>query len=178
MKSSTRKAHRETKAIHYYYCRDMSLEEIAEKLDVSKPTASRYINSEPSEEVERMLNRKSKQVRIMAVEELRKQLRVAGEQSRTAEKPVKVWEDDDGNLTVKDQRDEETGEITGKYPIPNDIEMLPDETTRYYRREEVRDIIDQMADLVGAKEAEQHEIEHTGIKSLSSAFINNDDSED
>lgn len=163
MRSNTRrKAMRETKAIHYYFCRDMTQQEIADELDVTRQTVNEYINSEPSEEVQEIIDERAGQVRVMAVEELRQQLREAGERARTAEKPVKIYENAHGEVEVKDIRDE-TGEIIKKVPKTQDIDLLPDEETRYYARKEARDILDQMCELVGAKEPQEVDVSGGGI---------------
>lgn len=169
MQSNTRrKAVRENRAIHMYFCRDMTQYEIAEELDVTQATVSDYINSEPSQEVQEMIEWRSKQVRVMALEELRQQLKTAGEQARNAEHVAKVWPDD-GNIVVSDIRDD-SGQIVERIPIPDDFDIMPDDQARYFRRQEVREIIDQMAELVGAKEAEQHEVEHS-LEDVTGEFV-------
>ena len=152
------KQYRVTKAIHWHYCTELSHEEMADRLGVREETVSRYINEPPSEAVEQQLEEQQREVRLVAYEELKHQLRAAGDLSRTAEKPVKVWQDDDGHLQVRDIHDEDTGDLISKKPVPVDVEMGPDETARYFRREEVREILDRLVDLVGAAEPERHEI--------------------
>lgn len=143
-----------------HYCRDMSIAEIAEELDLTERTIKEYLYSEPSQEVQEMVEWRSKQVRVMALEELRQQLKVAGEKSRSAEKPVKVWPED-GDIKITDIQDD-AGNTVDRIPIPDDFDLLPDETARFFRREEVREIIEQMTELVGAKEPEQHELDVSG----------------
>lgn len=159
---SRRKAMRETKAIHWYFCRDMTEEEIADELGVTEQTVSKYLNSEPSQEAQKMIDWKASQVRVMAVEELQDQLQAAGERSKTAEKPVKIYANENGEVEVKDITDDE-GNIVKKVPKTQDIDLLPDEEARYYAREEARDIIDQMCELVGAKEPQEVEVSGSGI---------------
>lgn len=164
MESSTRnKAIRESKAIHLWYTTEMTQKEIAEEIGVGRDTISRYVNSEPSQEVQELLEEEAAQVRIVALNELRQQLREAGEKARSAEKPIKVWTDESGHLNVNDKVNPETGEITGKYPVPSDMEMGPDEEARYYARGEIREILDQMAELVGAKSPQEIEMSGGGI---------------
>lgn len=162
-KHSRKKAIRESKAIHLWFTTEMTQEEIADEIGVTRETISKYVNSEPSDEVREIIDQQAAQVRIAALQELRRQLREAGDRSRSAEKPVKVWADENGDLLVKDKVNPETGELTGKYPVPADMEMGPDHTERYYRREEIRDILDQMAELVGAKEPQEVEVSGSGI---------------
>lgn len=154
---------RRTIAIHWYWTTEHTIEEMADALGVTRQTVEKYLQSGPNQEVREMMSRVEEQVRMVAVQELREQLQAAGHRARTAEKPVEVWTDDDGNLRVKDERHPETGELTGKYPVPEDIELGPDEEARFYARSEVREILDQLTDLVGAGEPEKVEHEHNGI---------------
>lgn len=150
------------KALHWYWTRDMTQEEIGEKLGVSRQKVSEYICQAPqSEAVQEQLDRLETEVRYIAVEELRRQLKQAGERARTAEKPIKIWQDEDGGLIVQDEHDEH-GNLTGRYPVPAGFEMGPDEEKRFYGRNEVREILDLLMDIVGAKAAEQHEITGDG----------------
>jgi len=155
------KSYRVTKAIHWHYVTEKTHEEIADELGVSAETVKDYLDEPPSEEVESQLADQQREVRLVAYEELKYQLQAAGEASRTAETPVKVWQDEDGNVRVNDIHDDE-GELVSKKPVPVDIEMGPDDTARYFRREEVREILDRLVDLVGAAEPEQHKVEHSG----------------
>lgn len=152
-------ATRRTIAIHWEWTTEYSREEMAKALGVKKSTVDRYIREGPTEDVQRMMDGVESEVRMVAVAELKDQLKRAGDRSRTAEKPVKVWTDDDGTLQVNDNHDEDTGELTGRYPVPDDMEMGPDHTARFFRREEVREILQQLTELVGAAEPEQHEVE-------------------
>lgn len=149
-------------AIHWEWTTEYTREEMAAALGVQKSTIDRYIREGPTDDVQRMMDGVESEVRMIAVAELKDQLRRAGSRSRTAEKPVKVWTDDDGDLNVNDKRDEDTGELTGKYPVPHDIEIGPDETARFFRREEVREILEQLTELVGAAEPERHEVTGEG----------------
>lgn len=161
--STLKMAQREATAIHMYFCRDMTLPEIADKIDVSKSTVSRYINSEPSQEVQSLIAEQAAEVRIASMQELRTQLREVGTRARSAEKPVKVWTDGDGDLRVNDKVNPETGDLVGKYPVPHDMEMGPDQQARYYSREEAREILEHMEQLVGAREPEQVEVSGGGL---------------
>lgn len=155
-----------------YFCRDMDQAEIAEELGVTQGTVSKYINSEPSQEVQEMIDWRASQVRLTAMEELRQQLKEAGERSRTAEKPVKIYENENGELEVDDVEIDDG--YTKKIPVVQDMELLPDQETRYYARKEAREILDQMAELVGAKEADQVELTGEGGGGI---IINMDDGE-
>lgn len=154
------KQYRVVKAIHWHFCTEKTQSDIADELGVSVQKVSEYVNSPPGQETQEALEHQEVQTRLVAFQELKHQLQVAGEASRTAEKPVKVWQDGDGHLQVRDIHDEETGELISKEPVPYDLEMGPDETARYFRREEVREILDRMVTLTGAAEPEQHE--HSG----------------
>lgn len=149
--------YRVTKAIHWHFCTEKTFEEIGDDLGVHRDTAKAYVKKPPAEEVRKQLADQQREVRLVAYEELKHQLQVAGETSRSAEKPVKVWQDDDGHLRVRDVYDED-GELVTKKPVPVDVEMRPDETARYFRREEVREILDRLVELVGAAEPDRHEI--------------------
>lgn len=153
---------REAKAIHLWFTTDMSQSEIGDELGVTQGRISQIVNSEPSQEVQEFVDKQAAQVRVMALQELQRQLQEAGDRSRSAEKPVEVWEED-GYLHVAEDRDPETGELVDKYPIPAGYELAADHDTRYYRREEIREILDQMAELVGAKEPQEVEVSGSGI---------------
>lgn len=150
------------KALYWYWARDMTQEEIGEKLGVGKQKVSEYIRESPqSEAVQEQLDNLETQVRFAAVEQLREQLKQAGSRAQSAEKPVKIWEDDDGNLMVKDKHNHE-GEVVDKFAVPADMEMGTDAEQRFYGRSEAREIIDLLTDIVGGKAAERHKHELTG----------------
>lgn len=156
------KKFRVQKAQFWHWTRDLTQDEIGEKLGVSEQTVREYIREAPtSEAIQEQLERTETEVRYIAIEELRQQLREAGEEKRTAETPVKVWTDDDGHLAVEEEHDED-GRIIGRYPVPADVEMGADTKVRYFRREEIREVLDLLTDIVGAKAAERHKHEHTG----------------
>jgi len=146
------------RAVHLWMTTNMTQTEIGDELGVSRETVNRYIHDPPADEVRETLTEQARQVRLSAFQELQRQLREAGERSRSAEKPVKVWTDDDGDLTVKDKRDPETGEKLGVFPLPDDMEMGADEQARYYSRGEIRDILEMLIDLVGAAEPDEVEL--------------------
>jgi len=148
-------ATRRTIAIHWKWTTAYTDEEIATALGVSEHTVRRYYREGPTDEVKAQMDGVESEVRLIAINELREQLREAGHRSRTAEKPVKIWTDDDGHLQVNDQREPETGELTGRYAVPADLELGADEEARYYARAEVREILEQLTDLVGAAEPEE-----------------------
>lgn len=148
-----------TLALHWHWTSEFTNKEIAKRLGVSEETVSRYLHSEPAEEVRNQMNGVEADVRLIAVKELKSQLQAAGHEAKTAEKPVKVWQNDEGNLIVKDKIDEQTGEITGKYPVPHDIELGPDRKARYFRRAEVREILELLCEITGAKEPEELRID-------------------
>lgn len=150
-------------AIKWNWTTEYTQAEIADALGVRQETVSRYLREGPTDEVQQMVSSLESEVRTIAVMELKRQLKEAGHRARTADQPVKVWTDDAGNLRVKDQRDEETGEVVGKYPLPADMEMGPDEQARYYARGEIREILEQLTDLVGAGEPDEHKVELTDV---------------
>lgn len=146
-------------SIHWEWTTEYSREEIATALGVRKSTVDRYLRDGPTDEVKELMNDVESEVRMVAVAELKDQLKRAGSRSRTSEKPVKVWTDADGDLHVRDVFDED-GELVKKVPVPSDIEIGANEEARFYARQEVREIIDQLTDLTGAGEPTQ--LEHTG----------------
>jgi len=150
------------KALYWHWTRDMTYEEIGEKLGVAKSTVGDYVSEAPtSPAVQNALDARETEVRFIAARKLRDQLVEAGERAATAKKPVKVWRGDGGDVLVKDKRNE-AGELTGRYPVPADFEMGADEQGRYYGRTEVREILDLLTDIVGAKAADRQEIELSG----------------
>jgi len=151
-------ATRRTIAIHWNWTTSYSDAEIASALGVTEHTVKRYYREGPTEEVQAQMDNVESEVRLVAINELREQLKAAGHRSRTAETPVEVWTDDNGHLQVNDKREPETGELTGRYPVPADIDLGPDEEARYYARAEVREILEQLTDLVGAAEPEEVEL--------------------
>jgi len=155
-------AMRRSVAIHWEWTTEYSREEIASALGVTKPTVGRYIRDGPTDAVREQMDGLEAEVRMIAVAELKEQLRAAGHRSRTAEKPVKVYKNNDGEIGVRDVRDDDTDELVTKQPVPQDIELLPDEEARYYSRIEARDIIDQLTDLTGAGEPDQVEVAGKG----------------
>lgn len=145
-------------AIKWNWTTEYTQAEIADALGVRQETVSRYLREGPTDEVRAMVADLESEVRTIAVMELRQQLQEAGHRARTAETPVKVWADDSGHLRVEDKVDEETGRVVGKYPVPADMELGADEQARYYARGEIREILEQLTDLVGAAEPEEHEV--------------------
>lgn len=151
------KTYRVRTAIHRHFLTDDTDEEIAEDLGVSTRTIQKYVHSPPAEEARELLQDQAVTTRIAAWEELKRQLREAGERSRTAEKPIKIWPDD-GEVRFTDVRNE-AGEILERIPIPEGFEMGADEEARFYGRHEAREIIELMADLTGAGEPETIRLE-------------------
>lgn len=151
------------KALYWHWTKDLTQEEIGEKLGVSRQKVNEYIREAPtSDAVREQLDTLEAETRYVAVQKLRDQLKEAGSRAESAEKPVEVWRDENGRLCVKDKVDEESGEVVDRYPVPIDIEMGADEKARFYGRSEVREIIDLLTDITGAKAAERHQHEHSG----------------
>jgi len=160
---------RRTAAIHWRWTTEATYTDIASALGVTEQTIRNYLNDGPSDAVKEQMDNLEAEVRMVAVAELREQLQAAGQRSRSAEKPVEVWTDDRGNLQVNDKVNEETGELTGRYPVPAGMELGVDAEARYYARAEVRDILDQLVDLVGA--AEPDKVEHSGAVEVESDVV-------
>ena len=166
-------ATRRAVAIHWNWTTKYTTEEIASALGVTPQTVRRYVTEGPGEEVRNVIKDVEAEVRLIAVQELKEQLRVAGDRARSAEKPVKIYETGDG-VEVKDITNDE-GEVIKRVPVVQDYQLLPDEEARYYARSEAREILDQLADLVGAGEPEQVEVEGSGIVIRTEADDGHDD---
>lgn len=152
---------RQTVAIHWHWTTEYTNKEIAAALGVIEPTVEDYLKDTPAEEVRDQLADVETQVRYVAVQELKEQLKAAGHRSRTAETPSEVWTDDNGDLRVRDVTNEDD-EVVKRVPVPDDLDLLPDEEARYYARAEVRDILDQLTDLLGVGEPQEVKHEHAG----------------
>jgi predicted DNA-binding protein YlxM (UPF0122 family) len=151
------KQHRITKAIHWHFTTDLTHAEIADRLGVREETVSRYIREPPVEEVRDQLQQQTLKTRLVAFEELKRQLREAGQRSRSAECPVKIWPED-GAIHVTDIRNDH-GKLLERIPIPEDFELGPDQEERFYGRNEAREILEMMVDLVGAGEPDTLRLE-------------------
>jgi len=147
-------AMRRTIAIHWNWTTEYSTEEMASALGVRSKTVRGYIRGGPAEAVEQQMETVESEVRDIAILELKEQLRTAGHRARTAEKPLKIYRNNNDEVEVRDVTDD-TGELLTKKPIPQDIQFLPDEEARYYAREEAREILGQLTDLVGAGEPDE-----------------------
>jgi hypothetical protein len=161
------KTYRVTKAIHWHFTTEKTWEEISEKLGVSKSVAKGYVNEPPADEVRAMMENQATQVRVAALEELKRQLRECGAREESAEKPVKIWRSKSGDVHVRDVRDDQGG-LVERIPLPQDFEMGDDEEAKFYARSEAREIMDMMIDLTGAAEPEEVKLsgsveqQHTG----------------
>lgn len=150
------------KALYWWWTKDLTQKEIGDKLGVSPQKVREYIREAPtSSAIQERVEDLEVQVRYAAAEKLREQLKQAGVRAESAEKPVKVWQNDAGDLIVRDERDE-IGKLSGRYVVPASFEMGADEQGRFYGRSEVREILDLLTDIVGAKAAERHKHEHSG----------------
>lgn len=158
-------ATRRSIAIHWEWTTEYSREEISDALGVQKSTIDRYIREGPTDDVQEQMDGVEAEIRLVAVKELKEQLKAAGSRSKTAEKPVEIYENDHGEVEVNDV-EVDSGEVK-KIPKVQDIQLLPDEQARYYARAEVREIIEQLADLVGAGEPDEVDVTHTGSLDLS-----------
>lgn len=155
------KALRRAVAIHWNWTTEYTTAEIGSALGVRPQTVREYLSEPPSDDVKAVMDNVEAEVRMVAVAELKDQLQRAGDRSKSAEKPVEIYENDTGEVVVQNIEDE-AGNVVKKIPKVQDIQMLPDEESRFYARKEVREIIDQLTQLVGAAEPEKQEIEHSG----------------
>lgn len=149
-------------AIHWEWTTEYSREEMAAALGVTPQTIRKYVNDGPTEAVEEQIADVESKVRMVAVAELKEQLKAAGHRARSAATPTEVWQGEDGDIHVRDVTDED-GEVVKRVPVPEDYDLMPDEEARYYARAEVRDILDQLTNLTGAGEPDQVEVEGSGI---------------
>lgn len=145
---------RRMKAIQWTWTTEATQTEIASALGVRRETVSRYLNDGPTDDVKKAMNAREAEIRDVAILELKDQLQAAGDRWRTAEKPVKIYENDAGEVVVKEITDD-YGEVVKKIPKVQDIQMLPDEEARFYARKEAREIVEQLVDLVGAAEPDE-----------------------
>lgn len=164
-KKSTRRA----LALHWHWTTEYTNKEIATALGVSESTIEKYLKSTPADEIREQLADVETEVRYVAVQELRDQLKAVGHRSRTAESPAKVWTDDDGNLNVQDVTDDD-GDVVKRVPVPEDLDLMPDEEARFYARKEVRAILDQLTELLGVGEPKEIKHEHSGEIDTGAAF--------
>ena len=169
---SDRNVEQISRATHLWYTTDLTQEEIGRKIaretggrdkPYDQSTVSTWINSDKAEVVDDVMEQRKREVLLTTLEELKQQLREAASSARTAETPVEVWTNEDGDLMVEDKTDE-SGQVVDRYPVPIDYELGPDEQTRFYRREEIRDILDQMVDLLNIS-PEEIRVEHSGAVS-------------
>jgi len=147
---------RRTVAIYWNWSSEYTQEEIAAALGVTEPTVRRYVREGPTDQVKEQMDDKESEVRVAAVAELKQQLQAAGHRAKTAQKPVKIYENEHGEVEVI-EFELESGE-TKKIPKVQDIQLLPDQQARFYARDESRDILEQLINLVGAAEANEHDV--------------------
>lgn len=148
---------RRTIAIHWNWTTEYTQEQMAKALGVTDATIRRYLREGPTEAVQEQMDGVESEVRLIAIGELKQQLKAAGSRSKTAEKPVKIYENEDGGVDVVEIY-LDNGAVK-KIPKVQDIQLLPDEEARYYARGEVRDILEQLVDLVGAGAPEEHDVQ-------------------
>lgn len=153
--------YRARKAIEWKFTRDWTNKRIAEELDVAPETVSRYIN-DPPEELKEPIQHFKDELTFATFERLRSQLKEANRRAREAEKPQKVFEyDENGDLVTEEIHFEDGG--SKLIPKVEDLEMQPDEETRFYARQEEREIIDMLWSLAGVEEPEEVEVSGEGI---------------
>ena len=161
MKSNTRKkSQREAKAIHLYFAKGWTQEEIADEMDIAVSTVSNYVNSEPSEEVKRLMDEQAAKVRVNILEQLKEQLQTVNTRKEEATTVSAVYDTGDGEVEVNEVPTDGGG--TKLVPKVQDYELRPDWNERSQLRHEERNILDQMGRLVGANDPEEHKIEHEG----------------
>jgi len=151
--------YRARKAMELKWTRDMTHEEIADELDVTRQTVSGYLN-DPPEELKEPAQHFKQELIHGTVELLREQLATARERAENAEKPSKVFAtDDNGDLRTKEIHLE--GGATKTVPVVEDMEMAPNHEVRSYARKEARQIIQMLWNLSGAEEPDEQRVEHT-----------------
>lgn len=148
---------RRTIAIHWHWTTEYTQAQMGRALGVTEATIRRYIREGPTDAVQEQMDGIESEVRLIAIGELKQQLKAAGSRSKTAEKPVEIYETASGDVEIKHITDDR-GVVVKKIPEIQDIQLLPDEEARYYARAEVREILDQLVDLVGAGAAEEHDV--------------------
>ena len=132
--------YRVRKAVEWKFTRGWTNKRIAEELDVAPQTVSEYLN-DPPEELQDPIQRFKEELTFATFERLRSQLQEANRRARNAESPQKVFEyDDSGNL--KTERIKFEGGGSKLVPKVKDLEMQPDEESRFYARREEREIIE------------------------------------
>jgi predicted transcriptional regulator len=154
-----------TRAINLTYTTERTQADIAEELGVGPRKVREYLNTEPAADVEEFLAEQQAEVREIATSEYKRSLKEVGEQARTAEEPVKVWTDENGDLDAVPVYDEdEVGNpvVVDYRPVPQDMVMGPDETERFFRRQEMREIMRDMRQMSGADAPEESQHEITG----------------
>ena len=154
-----------TRAINLTYTTERTQADIAAELGVGPRKVREYLNTEPAADVEEFLAEQQAEVREIATSEYKRSLKEVGEQARTAEEPVKVWTDDHGDLDVVPVygEDEIGNPVVVDYrPLPQDMEMGPDTIERFHRRDEMREIMRDMRQMVGADAPEESKHEITG----------------
>ena len=154
--------YRARKAIEWKFTRGWTHKRIAEELDVSVTTVSDYVNN-PPEELQEPVEHFKKELTLATFSRLREQLAEANRRARNAERPEKVFEyDDDGNLRAVEIPLESGG--SKWVPKVKGMEMKPDQKSRYFARQEEREIIEMLWRLAGVEEPAEHKIEHEGIE--------------
>lgn len=166
--------YRARKAIEWKYTRGWSNQRIADELDVSPVTVSGYIN-DPPEELQEPIKHFKDQLVMGTYGRLQEQLQEANERARNAEQPEKVFKYDNNGELVTEEIHFEDG--SSKFvPKVKGMEMQPDEKSRYFARQEEREIISMLWDLAGAREPEEHEI--SGDIDVSSEFVSINESDE
>ena len=150
--------YRARKAMELKWTRDMTHEEIADELGVTRQTVSGYLN-DPPEELKEPAQHFKQELIHGTVELLREQLATARERAENAEKIDPVFEtDENGELKTETIEFEDGSQKV--IPLVDDKEFAPHHEVRSYARKEARQIIQMLWNLSGAEEPEQ--FEHSG----------------
>lgn len=150
-KTAEGKAKRASKAVYLKYVEGLTQNEIAERLDVSQTSVSKYLNEEPGEEVKEDLQQQAIQTRMMTWETLTRQLQAAHERAQDAEKVTPDWDNED-NITFVTTRDAE-GNIKDRFPLPDGYSVDADHEAQSDARKEIREILDAMQTVTGTPDA-------------------------
>jgi len=149
--------YRARKCIEWEWSTDMTQAEMGDELNVSRRTVQRYL-SDPPDELKDAAKCFKSQVVAVSVDRLKDHLAEARSRAENAEQPSKVFAyDDDGDLVTEEIEFEGGG--SKLVPKVEDMEMQPNQESRFYARKEEREIIEMLWRLTGAEEPDQHELD-------------------
>jgi predicted transcriptional regulator len=145
--------YRARKAMEWKWTRNMTNQEIADELGVTRKTVRKYLN-DPPEELKEPAQHFKRQLIEGTMQHLREQLAAATERARNAERTSKVFAtDEDGNLETERIHFEDGG--SKLIPKVEDYEFAPNHEVRAASRREAREIIQMLWNLTGAEEPDE-----------------------